>query len=187
MNRSRLAGAVLVGGRSTRMGRDKALVEVEGVAMAERVARVIDAIGARPVVLVGGAERPIGRPWVADLYPGEGPLGGIITALTEVDAERVAVLACDLPWIDQATLEALVDEAGDADVVCAFTDRRQPLCAIWRSRVLPTLRRAFTAGERSMQRLPGVGWADVTVASEPLTNINTPADLAEGARRPPAQ
>ena len=77
-------GAVLCGGRSRRMGRDKALVEVDGRPMAVRVAEALAAAGAADVVAVGGDAgrlRAHGLTTVPDRWPGAGPLGGILTAL----------------------------------------------------------------------------------------------------------
>ena len=76
------AGAVVCGGASRRMGRDKALVAVDGVAMAERVARALEAAGCADVRFVGGdapALAALGRPVLPDAYPGAGPLGAVIT------------------------------------------------------------------------------------------------------------
>jgi len=109
-----VAGAVLTGGTSRRMGRDKATLEIDGVAMARRVADALIAAGCAPVVAVGGdATRlgAIGIPVVDDDWPGEGPLGGIITALRHSERAAVVVAACDLPWLDAPTIERLVATA----------------------------------------------------------------------------
>ena len=77
-----LVGAVLCGGSSRRMGTDKALLEIDGVPLAERVAGVLEAAGCAPVVFVGGeplGARATGRPFVPDRSPGAGPVGGVIT------------------------------------------------------------------------------------------------------------
>ena len=105
------AGAVLTGGASRRMGTDKALVEVDGRALALRVADALRAAGASRVVAVGGdLERlqALGLEAVPDLHPGEGPLGGILTALAATDQDVVVVLACDLPAADPSAITAVV-------------------------------------------------------------------------------
>jgi molybdopterin-guanine dinucleotide biosynthesis protein A len=81
-------GAVLTGGSSRRMGTDKALLEVDGVAMAVRVARALDAAGATEVMCIGGdapALAALGLIVVTDRHPGDGPLGAVITALADAD------------------------------------------------------------------------------------------------------
>ena len=186
------AGAVLCGGQSRRMGTDKAVVEVEGVAMVERVAEALESAGCRPVVLVGGdvalLER-FGRPTVADEWPGEGPLGGVLTALRAVGSEGVVVAACDLPSLDAATVRA-VFEAGvvaesSIDVAVARTGRLEPALAWWSSGSLRPLTDVWNDGVRAIHeaigRLSAV-FVDVDVV--PLHNVNTVADLA--ATPPPA-
>jgi molybdenum cofactor guanylyltransferase len=135
-------GAVLTGGASTRMGRDKALVEVDGVAMADRVAAALHAAGATRVARIGGD--------VADLYPGEGPLGGIITALHWAGDEAVVVAPCDMPWIEAAHVRALLDALADGVDVAIAGD--QHLFAAWRPSALAVLEAAFAEGERSPKR-----------------------------------
>ena len=94
-------GAVLTGGRSTRMGTDKAFVEVDGRPMAGRVAAALRAAGAAEVLAVGGdLDRLPSLGFdraVPDRHPGEGPLGGLLTALAAAGHDVVVVLACDVP------------------------------------------------------------------------------------------
>ncbi len=178
------AGAVLCGGASRRMGADKALVPVDGVPMAERVARTLESVGCVPVVLVGGDPgrlAALGRTLVADRWPGDGPLGGVITGLQLSPAQDVIVAACDLPWLDAATVDALLIAAvGDplVDVVVAQTDRLQPAVAWWSARCLPTLERCWADGVRALHdaiaELPSRA---VSVDAASLRNVNRPNDL----------
>src|SRR6185436_398763 len=94
------AGAVLTGGASQRMGTDKALIDVDGRALALSVADALRSAGATRVLAVGGdlvALRGLGLEAIPDQHAGEGPLGGILTALEATDEDVVVVLACDLP------------------------------------------------------------------------------------------
>jgi molybdopterin-guanine dinucleotide biosynthesis protein A len=177
-----VAGAVLAGGASRRMGRTKALVPIDGVPMAARVAAALGAGGCSPVVLVGGDERELdvlGMPIVADLHPGAGPLGAIVTALRTLD-DDVVVAACDLAGLDEATVRAVVDEPVDATtgVVVAVTDRLQPGLARWRRCSLAAIEAMFEAGERSLRTaVLGLDHVQVRVGEAALRNVNTPADL----------
>ena len=172
-------GAVLCGGPSSRMGVDKATIPVDGVAMARRVADALIAAGCSPVSAIGGDPAELDRlglDCVIDQHPGDGPLGGILTALA-VQAP-VAVVACDLPGLSAATVKSLLDALGDHDAAIAFSDRAEPLCAVWSDRAVPVLRARFQAGERTMHRaIDGLDIAWVTVAPTDLHNINTPGDL----------
>lgn len=150
-------GYVLCGGASRRMGRDKALLAVDGVAMARRVADALTAAGAGRVRAVGGDAdglRSLGLDQVPDRWPGEGPLGGVITALDQPGSAPVAaVLACDLLHPDPRAIAALVAEQARrrCDVVVPVVDgRHQWLHAVWHRRVQPILADLFRAGERSV-------------------------------------
>jgi len=165
------------------MGRDKALVEVEGRALALRVADALREGGASHVVAVGGDQEALsalGLEAVPDRHPGEGPLGGILTALDALDDEVVAVLACDLPAADPAAIRSVVESLGDADVAAPERDGRHELLhAAYHRRAEAHLAAAFAAGERSPQRAVA-GLRVVEVPGLPdaaLTDADTPDDL----------
>jgi molybdopterin-guanine dinucleotide biosynthesis protein A len=170
-------GAVLTGGQSRRMGRDKALIEVDGLAMVDRVAGALRAAGCDPVVAIGPAHLRGGVDHRPDVYPGDGPLGGILSALA--GSSPALVVACDLPWIDVATVRALLAvDAATAHAVVARTDRLEPLCAIWRPAAFDILSAHFRRGERSVLRaMEHLEVITVDVAPTALRNVNTPNDL----------
>lgn len=181
-------GVVLAGGRSRRFGRDKAVEPVDGVAMAARVAAALRAAGAVDVVAVGGdVDRlvALGLTVWPDDAPGEGPLGGIVTALARAGAagHTVAVVVpCDLPWLDALTVTAVVAAlvATSAAVAMGVTDRGpEPLVAAWRvAEAGPALAAAFGAGERAVHRALGpLAVAEVPVAATAVRNVNQEADL----------
>lgn len=174
-----LLGAVLCGGASRRMGVDKATLKVDGVAMARRVADVLLAAGCSPVIAIGGNEaqiRSLGLEFVADEFPGEGPLGGILTALSV--GAPVVVVACDLPNMRPETLATLLQSLGDHDAAIANTDRAEPLCAVWSDRARVHLRAQFQSGERALHKvIDGLDIAWVAVPAADLHNINTRGDL----------
>jgi molybdopterin-guanine dinucleotide biosynthesis protein A len=183
------AGAVLCGGASRRMGRDKALIVVEGRALAVRVAEAIAAAGATSVVAVGGeadALRAAGLTAVPDAEPGAGPLTGIVTALGAVPDDIVFVAACDLvaPSAEAvaAAVRSLVDDPL-ADVAAPVVGgRRQWMHAAWRRRAEVPLGAAFAAGERAVHAaVSGGGLRAVDVAVDPrsVADADAPSDLPE--------
>jgi molybdopterin-guanine dinucleotide biosynthesis protein A len=180
------AGAVLTGGRSRRMGRDKALVTVDDQPMVAHVTAALRGAGADPVLTIGGdaaALGAIGLDVVPDLHPGEGPLGGLLTAFDALAGhDLVAVVATDLPDLTPAVLAALVDTIGDADAVfaAASAGRLEPLCGVWRVRSCrPVLEMAFSGGERAVHRaLVPLVHHTVPVPATLLRNVNEPDDLA---------
>jgi molybdopterin-guanine dinucleotide biosynthesis protein A len=179
-------GAVLAGGRSTRMGRDKALLTVDGVGMAVRVARVLAEAGAAEVRCIGGdadALGALGLTVVADEHPGEGPLGGLLTALGATQLPFVVAAPCDLvaPGSDvaRAVLDALLGSP-DADAAIPVVGGvRQPLDGAYRRSCLSALRAVFDSGERSVKRaLDALTVVEVTtVRAAALADADTPEDL----------
>jgi molybdopterin-guanine dinucleotide biosynthesis protein A len=174
-------GAVLCGGRSRRMGTDKALVDVDGVAMAERVARALTAGGCSPVVFVGGdpSLNRFGRPVVVDRWPGEGPLGGVLTALADAAGADVVAAACDLPSLDGPTVGTLIAATNpEVDVVVATTDRLEPGLACWSSAARPRIEQFWALGVRALHDvITELRSVEVAVDPAVLRNVNEPSDL----------
>lgn len=155
------------------MGRDKAWVEVDGEPMVERVERALRDGGAARVARVGGHSGN-----VADAFPGEGPLGGIITALRWAH-DTVVTAPCDMPWIEAAHVRALAAQADpNADVTYA---RDAHLLARWQPSALPKLEQLFADGERSPKRaLAQLAAVAVDLqGDEWRRDVDSPADLPE--------
>ena len=174
------AGAVLTGGASRRMGTDKALLEVDGVALAVRVADALRAAGAARLLAIGGdldALAALGVEGIPDQHPGEGPLGGILTALAAVDEDVVVVLACDLPDPDPAAIRAVVDALGEADVAAPPGEL---LHAAYHRRAERHLADAFAAGERAPRRaVEGLRVVEVTdLPARALADADRPEDVS---------
>lgn len=180
-------GYVLCGGASRRMGCDKALLEVDGVAMARRVADALHAAGARRVVAVGGDAHglaALGLDHRPDRWPGEGPLGGLVTALGDLDddlgaAPVAVVLSCDLLQPDPGAILEVVrarERLGCDVVVPVVGGRHQWLHAAWDRRVAGILADVFTAGERSL--------AGAALAVRMATTEHVAAPAVDDADRP---
>jgi len=174
----RWVGAVLTGGRSTRMGRDKASIPVDGAPMAVRVADALRVAGARDVVCIGPSVGAL--PAVADEHPGEGPLAGILTAMRWADDRTLVVAPCDLLAPDPASFAVLA--AGAAPVAAALADRPLPIGL--RPDALDPLARAFESGERSIRgalRSSGLTVIAVELPPSSLADADTPGDLRTDA------
>lgn len=167
------------------MGADKAFVAYLGVPMALCVATALRGAGCVDIVAVGGdADRlhRLGFDVVADGWPGDGPVGGVVTALEHFAMhDAVVVVACDLPLLTAATVEGLLASlaaAPDALAAVAVTDRVQPLCVAWRPAAAAPLRLALLAGERRLQDiLARLAVVKLSVNPQDLENVNTPSDL----------
>ncbi|HEX9761589.1 MAG TPA: molybdenum cofactor guanylyltransferase [Acidimicrobiia bacterium] len=126
---SGVLGAVLTGGRSTRMGRDKSDVVVGPGTMLTRVGEVLGEVADRVVVL--GPDREGWECW-PDSVHAEGPLAGIATALSRAEHDQVLVVAVDQPFVTRATLAGLIGLASDVPVVPVDQDGiRQVTCALY--------------------------------------------------------
>jgi molybdopterin-guanine dinucleotide biosynthesis protein A len=145
--------AVLTGGASRRMGRDKATLLVDGTAMGARVAAAATAAGAAAVVCIGS---PVGDlPLMPDERPGDGPLGAIAAALRWAAGRPAVVLACDLLDPDPIAVRTAVAEAigHGCDVAVPVVDgREQWLHACWLPGALDAIGAAIDGGERAVHR-----------------------------------
>lgn len=178
-----LGGAVLAGGASRRMGTDKALIALGGRPLVHRSVDALVGAGAEPVIVVGGDHQALGAlglSTVADRWPGEGPLGGIITALMALPNELVAVLSCDLLEPSPAAVAALVAAIDDADVAVPVVDERlQWLHAVWRSRSVSRIADQFASGTRAPRSVANALRVVEVAADDPrhFRDADRPEDL----------
>lgn len=182
------AGYVLAGGRSTRMGRDKALLTVEGQTLLARAAAAVQE-AAGSVVIVGPRERyrGLGYEVIEDRFPGAGPLAGIEAALAHSEAEWNLITACDMPGLNAVGLRGLLArraEFPEADVLLPEQGGyAQPLCAVYRTSALGRIREALDGGEMKILRaIEPLRPARIAMGDGALfQNVNTPAEW-EAAR-----
>lgn len=184
-----LTGAILAGGRSSRLGRDKACVEIAGRSM---LARAVEAV--RPlaceILVVGRAQlepSTRGIRCLPDERPGLGPMGGLLTALDAASHERVLCLACDMPLVTTRILQRLAQVTEDADAVALRSgDRVEPLCAIYHRRIRPVVRERVAQGLLAMHELleaVRTTYVELDPTDQQLVfNVNTPEDLARAER-----
>lgn len=193
---ARTAGIVLAGGYSTRYGeRDKALAPVDGTPM---LRRVVDRLGSVTDAVVvncradqreGFAAALAGTDRVAfalDPVDDAGPLAGLGTGLTTVDAPVTVVVACDMPYVAPDFLAAMIDRLDGHDaVVPAPEGYRQPTQSVLRTGAArAAVEDALAAGESSLRaaldRLDALELDDATLteldAGESLRDVNRPAD-----------
>lgn len=152
-------GVVLAGGRSQRMGADKASLLIDGEPLLRRVVERLAV--ALPGVFVVGPD--LLQPLVPSIHvvpddtPRRGPLGGIVTAFDAAPAKRLFVVACDMPFIEPALVRYmayLADISPDVDVVALRTTRGvEPLHALYLPSSLPAMRAQMLLGEGALHRL----------------------------------
>ena len=146
---------VLCGGRSSRMGRDKAALPFGPETLLARAVRIARSV-ADDVVVVGHTVQsmPDDVRVVNDPVEGLGPLAGLATGLATMRGERALLLACDMPLLAPALLHRLLALAGDADA-CVPLVSGVPMttCAVYATRVLPRAQAWLAAGTRSLRAL----------------------------------
>jgi molybdenum cofactor guanylyltransferase len=193
-------GYIQAGGGSTRLGRDKALVELGGKTMLARTCELLQRITPDVTIVAGSNKYEIaGVRIVHDCWPGEGPLGGIITALVdagerEMPAEWALIVGCDMPFLTVAWLKHIVGRAerSNADVLVPHSaGGLEPLCACWRTSAASALRSAFEGGVRKIsdalervrtEVLDATDWKRFDTAGRLFWNMNSAADFEEACR-----
>jgi molybdopterin-guanine dinucleotide biosynthesis protein A len=183
-----IAGLLLTGGASKRMGVDKAsLPLVGGGTPASRVAAAL-AVHTSPTMQVG--RRAVQLPWVPDRWPGQGPLAAVASGLEALGAVGyrgpVLVVACDLPLLTPAVVALVANWPGDSTVVPVVDGRAQPLCARYGSEALAAVPELMAAGARSMRALldatTAVEWLgderwEVVAEAAAFADVDRPEDL----------
>ena len=191
-----VAGFILAGGQSSRMGCDKALLEIAGVPLLVRTARLLEP-RVPGVTVIGPPERyaALGLRVVPDDRAGLGPLGGIATALRISSSEWNLVVGCDLPYLTGDWLDWLIARAraSPADAVVPESARGlEPLCAIYRARCAPALAAALARGVRkasdavaalAMEKVTVGQWKAFEAGGALFQNLNTPDDYQQARAR----
>jgi molybdenum cofactor guanylyltransferase len=186
--------AIQAGGRSDRMGRDKALIRLAGRPLIAHVVERAAPLGDEVLVTTNspGDYAFLGLRLVEDERPGAGALAGLQTSLRAARHDVVLVLACDLPFVCVPLLEHMLRLASQADaVIPRWHGEFEPLHAVYRRTCLTAVDLALAEGRRRMIRfLPSVRSTTVDEAQvaafdpQGLTffNINTPDDLQTAER-----
>ena len=132
-----MVGVILVGGKSRRYGRNKALELFQGERLIDRQVRKIRALFPEVLVITNEPQfyLHLGVTVVRDVIPGQGPLGGIYTGLLFAQGESIFVTACDMPFVQPALIRRMVQLAGSYDVVVPEREEGlEPLHAIYSPR-----------------------------------------------------
>jgi len=179
----KFGAVILCGGKSRRMGTDKARLTIDGVPFLERIAFELREFEELLISVDSFENHPrTAYPSVADIYPNCGPMGGIHAALRTSESDALLVLSCDLPLYSHELGEYLCRQLSpDADTVVPTTSdgRLHPLCAVYRKTALPVFEQQLKTGNFRMRdalaRLHAVYVPiDRTPCSEKwLENVNT--------------
>jgi len=189
-----LTVAVQAGGRSSRMGSDKALLRLDGIPLIERLLQRVSGLGEEILITTNRPQdyQYLGLRLASDPEPGGGALHGLHTALEAARGQTVLVLACDMPFVSRPLLEHMLQLAEAADLVVPRRGGEyEPLHAVYSKGCLPALEAALLQGERRMiSFFPSLNLH--TVEQEEIDrldpeglsffNVNTPEDLRKAER-----
>ncbi len=191
---------ILIGGRSSRMGRSKAFADIGGVPLARHAFETVNGSGiTEEIKFVAGNEAQfaieaaaLNAPFIFDLVPGRGPLGGLHAALSYARTPWIFLLACDMPLVSPEMIGILASEIIDGVGVVLpeqADGRLQPLCALYNTAIagpiitetieLPRVSPRMT--ELAMKLEPKIirfeSYSNLPGAATFFSNINTPDEL----------
>lgn len=172
-----VTGIVLAGGKSSRMGTDKAELLFRGVPLAQWQAAKLRSLGLSQVLISG-----YGPGMIPDDIPDKGPLGGLYTALRRAEGERCLVIPVDVPLLPLQTLEALLQAHRGGITILQNGEQPEPLIGVYdreiADQILPILHSGSTAVRRLLDQV-GCRTAAYTGRPALLINCNTQADFAD--------
>ena len=205
MGKFTVNGYVMAGGASTRFGFDKARAELNGETMLARMCKLVrDVTGCVSIVAPFGRYAEFGERLVDDHWPGEGPLGGIISALMDARTRShepgwCLIVGCDMPFLTREWLGYLKDRTLTTRAVIVAPQSAlglEPLCACWHTSATGQLQSSFEDGIRKVTEALKRVSMDVVDEEESkrfdkigrlFWNMNTPAEYQEALRITEAQ
>jgi molybdopterin-guanine dinucleotide biosynthesis protein A len=202
---------LLAGGKSSRMGRNKALLEINGEPLIQRITNILNLLVTRTTLVISADQsaNPENKtpysdfklPILTDRLPNAGPLGGIATALSTAQSPWCLILACDMPFLTKEWLIFLLGQIAQAageptqqiDLIIPETIRGlEPLCAVYRSHCAPILTTALEQGVRrvtdaianlNMKRITENEWREFSPDGNLFGNLNTWQDYLEAQQQ----
>lgn len=187
-----ITAAILAGGSSRRMGRDKALLPVRGIPLIETIYRTLAPLFSEVLIVTNTPEAygDLPCPKVPDLHPGEGSLAGLQAALVHASHPRIFVVACDMPMLSPGLIRHICSIEGDWDVVVPVNEEGhlEPLHALYGRSALDEIQKSLARGDKSIRRLYDrlrtrqVRWEeirDIEGAAASFRNLNTPREYEE--------
>ncbi len=184
-----ITGIILCGGKSVRMGKNKAFIQVEGVPIIRRIYDLFEGLFQEVIIVTNQKELFSGftSKIYSDLIPDKGALGGLYTGLFFASFQHSFCVACDMPFIRKSLVQYLIEKIDDADVVIPRTkDGLEPLHAIYSKNCVDPIRRMIEEGKSKIIDV----YDDVKVrivdekdffpydpGGESFINVNTPEEL----------
>jgi molybdopterin-guanine dinucleotide biosynthesis protein A len=190
-----ISAAIMAGGKSKRMGQDKAWIELDGEPLVKRVADVLAQVADEVIVVANDPNyERLGLRVVRDRYPAGGALGGIATGVGAATHDTVLVAACDMPFLSVDVWRLIVGHAGEADVVIPrIGGELETLHALYTKTCVPHMVRSLAENRLRVisffeqVKVLAIEEAELRAADPTLrsfTNVNTPEELASALSAP---
>jgi len=181
-----ITGIILAGGKSKRMGTDKASLKLDGKTLLERCVKLIHPFCKTILISSNNPEHEnFGYKIIPDEIPDCGPIGGIYSCLKQSDREWNFILSVDSPFVHPGFITALKNELNGFDAVVPVHNKgNEPLIAFYNKSCLPAMQKQLEAGNYKMQRLlngVNIKWVEsgkwIAKYPEIFRNLNKPSDL----------
>ena len=181
--------AIMAGGKSSRMGTDKAFVPLLGKPMIEHVLNQVRGLSSETIILTNQQDNYsyLGLPIYGDIYPDRGPLGGLHSALFHASFSNTLVVACDMPWLNRRLLDYIVSLRDSADVIVPkWHEYPEPLHAIYNKNCLDAIEEKIQVGQLKtisfyeQVRVRYIKRDEITMFDpdgRSFSNVNTPDEL----------
>ena len=184
-----ITGMILSGGKSTRMGEDKAFIEIEGISIINRVQSLLRTLFNEIIIVTNKRERfaNLDAKTYSDLLPERGALGGLYTGLFFSSYSYSFCVACDMPFLKQSVIEYLITKIPGYDVIVPRTiDGLQPLHAIYSKSCIRPIRKVMELGKHritdfyplvKVRMIEEDEFSSLDPIKESFINVNTPEEL----------
>lgn len=187
---SEITGVILAGGKSSRMGVNKALLQLGGQKIIERTVELMCAIFSEVIIITNTPEeyKFLDLPLFEDIYKWKGPLAGIHSALMHSDVEEVFILSCDVPLMSREMIEYIVNYKTNKLIrICEADGNLHPLAGVYSKKILDALEKFLTEndqGDRSVRSFLKISETEIINAQnlvfyrdEIFFNVNSPEEF----------
>ena len=156
--RTEITAFILSGGKSSRIGIDKAFLSIEGKPLVQRLVELLDSVFSEVVISTNEPDlyNFTGKKIVQDIYSGRGPLAGIYSALKYTDTKRNFIVSCDLPLISTELINYIINYKSEKDIILPMADERiQQLCGIYSKNILNEVEELLIESSKNNSKLKG--------------------------------
>jgi molybdopterin-guanine dinucleotide biosynthesis protein A len=165
---------ILSGGKSSRMGTNKAFLDIDGKSLIERMLELLDPIFSEVAISSNEPElyNFLGKKIIKDFYPGRGPLAGIHSVLNSTTSQWNFIISCDMPFISKELIVHLTDYKTDLKILLPKADGRiQPLCGIYSKSVLPDIEKLLIESSNPQSSLKGSVYESITYIQPEIIDV----------------